>query len=99
MFSKGSVPFSIAGENFWTVDIKLYRDKMLNTRQNLSLIRQKCSQKTGCGELKRNAQPIMFAPSLVNEGQIPFIKMKIARQLHVIRFCSITTVILFLVRG
>lgn len=36
MFSKGSVPFSIAGENFWTVDIKLYRDKMLNTRQNLS---------------------------------------------------------------
>ena len=41
----------------------------------------------------------MPSPPLVNEGKIPLIKMKIARQLHVIGFCNIATIIQFLLRG
>jgi hypothetical protein len=41
----------------------------------------------------------MPSPPLVNEGKIPLIKMKIARQLHVIRFCNIATIIQFLLSG
>ncbi|AUV35112.1 hypothetical protein C2U48_32000 (plasmid) [Escherichia coli] len=34
MLSEGSIPFCVAGKDFRTADVKLYRDKMLNTRQN-----------------------------------------------------------------
>lgn len=38
----------------------------------------------------------MPSPPLVNEGKIPLIKMKIARQLHVIGFCNIATIMALL---
>lgn len=41
----------------------------------------------------------MLCPPLVNESKIPLVKMKIVRQLHVIGFCNVTTVILFLLSG
>ncbi len=41
----------------------------------------------------------MLSPPLVNESKIPLVKMKIAHQLHVIGFCNVTTVILFLLSG
>jgi hypothetical protein len=41
----------------------------------------------------------MPSPPLVNESKIPFIKMKIACQLHVIRFSNVATIIQFLLGG
>ena len=34
MLSEGGNPFCVAGKDFWTANIKLHRDKLLNTWQN-----------------------------------------------------------------
>jgi hypothetical protein len=92
MLPAGIFPFSIAGKDLWT-DVKLPRQKL--NRAEFGLNRAEGSQKAGGCELKRNPQPVMPSPSLVNESKVSLIKMKIPRQLHVIGFCNIATVVLF----
>ncbi len=70
-------PLSIAGNDLWIADVKLPCDIKLDTGRYLHEIGQEGSQKAGSCELKGNSQPVMPAPTQVDESKVSLIKMKI----------------------
>lgn len=44
MLSEGGNPFCVAGKDFWTANIKLHRDKLLNTAEPGLSLSERCPE-------------------------------------------------------